>query len=241
MKKSNAVSENTRSSFDISRRGFLKIAGTIAISANLPGCGERQTESVTYLEPRDLPPDALPSKGYLVVDTKKCQGCISCMIVCSMAHEGKINLSLSRIQVLQNPFAPFPEDISIAQCRQCVEPQCVDACPSGALLIDTSKGNIRTVDPDKCIGCRSCVEACPFEPSRAIWNFEGNYAQKCDLCENTPFWDKKGGLNGKQACISVCPVGAIAFSEKIPVQKGNRGYQVNLRGKTWASLQYPTD
>jgi protein NrfC len=241
MKKINAISANATPSFDVSRRGFLKIAGAVAVSANLANCGKQETGSAQYLESKDLPPDALPSKGYLLVDAKKCQGCISCMMICSMAHEGKINLSLSRIQVQQNPFGAFPADISIALCRQCVKPQCVDACPTKALHIDAAKGNIRVVDADKCTGCRSCVEACAFEPSRAIWNFEDNHAQKCDLCENTPFWEEKGGLKGKQACISVCPVGAIAFSEKIPVQKGDRGYRVNLRGKVWAALQFPTD
>jgi protein NrfC len=183
----------------------------------------------------------MPSKGYLLVDAKKCQGCLSCMIACSLVHEGDINISLSRIQVMQNPFESFPDDIEISQCRQCVKPACVDACQSGALFIDKSNGNIRRVDESKCIGCKLCIEACPFKASRSIWNYQQDYAQKCDLCTKAPHWDQMGGVNGKQACVSICPVGAISFTQNIPVQEKDYGYNVNLRGKVWASMGYPGD
>ena len=55
---------------------------------------------------------AIPaSEGYLLVDTKKCAGCASCMLACSMVHSGESNLSLSRIQVTNNVFEPFPGGI----------------------------------------------------------------------------------------------------------------------------------
>jgi protein NrfC len=232
----------TKNSFtDISRRNFLKIAGVFAVSAGVEGCTKSEEKTSRFIDPRDLEPGLTPSKGYLLVDTKKCQGCVTCMITCSLVHEGNVNLSLSRIQIMQNPFASFPDDIAIAQCRQCVTPACVDACPEKALFIDKKRGNIRRIDTEKCIGCKSCIEACPFEPSRSVWNNEGKYAQKCDLCNDTPFWEEKDEMDVKQACIAVCPVGAIAFSKAIPVQEGDDGYNVNLRGKVWASLGYPAD
>jgi len=200
--------------------------------------GEKETG---YINRADLGPDALPAEGYLLVDTNKCQGCVSCMMACSLSHHGEVNLSLSRIQVLQNAFVPYPEDISISQCRQCVTPECVNACPENALHIDEANGNIRRVDISRCVGCGTCLEACPFMPARMIWNTQESHAQKCDLCLDTPHWDASGGAGGKQACISVCPVGAIAFSTNIPVQKGERGYRVNLRDSAWVSMGYPAD
>lgn len=183
----------------------------------------------------------LASDGYLLVDPKKCQGCMTCMLACSLVHEGEVNLSLSRIQILQNSFSEYPDDLSIEPCRQCISPTCLEACPTGALHIDRKNGNVRRVDEEKCIGCMACVYACAFEPSRAIWNHRKNRSMTCDLCADTPFWEVEGGPGGRQACLSVCPVGAIRFTGDIPVQQGNAGYDVNLRGRGWKKIGYPTD
>jgi protein NrfC len=223
----------------VSRRTFLKRAGNVVVLIGVAGCVPGATsESLVMLE--DGKSGIPVSEGYLLVDTKKCQGCMSCMLACSLVHEGEENLSLARIQIIQNPFGKFPEDLTVEQCRQCVDPACVEACPEEALQIDTEHGNVRRVDLEKCIGCLSCVEACPFEPSRAIWNPEENYAQICDLCLNAQFWDETGGPDGKQACVELCPVAAIKFTKEIPDQVGDAGYKVNLRGQGWRKLGYPT-
>jgi Fe-S-cluster-containing dehydrogenase component len=181
---------------------------------------------------------AIPaSEGYLLVDTKKCSGCTSCMMACSLTHHGVTNHSLSRIQITQNPLASFPGDIQINQCRQCPYPACVDACPTGAMHVDSSTG-VRTIDESKCIGCERCVNACPFMPSRALWNFEDKHAQKCDLCLDTPYWDEEGGPNGKRACEAVCPMHAISFSSVVPEQS-DTGYVVDLRsGTPWGGFHF---
>ena len=185
---------------------------------------------------------AIPAAGgYLLVDTRKCQGCLTCMLACSLVHEGRASLSLSRIQVVQNPFERFPDDIILVQCRQCVEPACLEACPTGALHVDRERGNVRRVDEGKCIGCMRCVNACAYPPSRAIWNHEDGHAQKCDLCVATPHWEERGGPDGKQACVQACPLGAIHFANEIPAQEGDEGYQVNLRGEGWRKLGFATD
>ncbi|MCP4750952.1 MAG: hypothetical protein GY866_08670, partial [Proteobacteria bacterium] len=68
------------------------------------------------------------------------------MLACSLVHEGVENLSLSRIQVSHNPLEKFPVDLGMAQCRQCVEPACVKACPEEALKPNAKYGNVRMVD-----------------------------------------------------------------------------------------------
>ena len=174
------------------------------------------------------------SNGYIVVDPKKCSGCQTCMIACSLVHEGKINTKLARIQVIQDSFAHYPDDLDVHQCRQCVYPKCLVACPvEGALVVDTENGNVRRINKSECIGCQECIEACPYTPSRIIWNHEESVAQKCDLCIDTPYWDETGGPGGKQACVEVCPMQAIAFTDKIPTQIGDAGYKVKLRGEGW--------
>lgn len=220
------------------RRDFLRLAGVVVIGGGLVGCNGSS----------DVVVDGIPaSVGYILVDTKKCQGCLSCMLACSLVHEGQANLTLSRIQVIQNSFEKWPSDITIEQCRQCVDPACVKNCPKDALVADSKYGNIRTVDLAKCIGCGTCEEVCPYTPSRSLVaahkDFEGDLkSRKCDLCAYAQHhWSQKGGgPGGKQACIEVCPVGAIKFTKRIPIQKGDTGYKVNLRGKNWKKLGYPT-
>lgn len=220
---------------EISRRDFLKVGSA---SAACLGLGALLGDGWFGLGNGVVAMAA--SEGYLVVDTKKCAGCQSCMLACSLTHEGKENLSLSRIQIIQDSFVGFPNDIRINQCRQCPSAPCVEVCPTGANHFDPKHGNIRVVDERKCIGCQQCVEACPQYPSRIIWNFEDKHAQKCDLCTNTPHWKEKGGIGGKQACAEICPMHAIKFTDKIPTQSES-GYNVNLRGLNYGKLGLPTD
>ena len=209
-----------------SRRQFISSLGGLGVGAILGGL------VVKSLFLPDKVFAIAASGGYLLVDTKKCAGCQSCMLACSLTHHGETNQSLSRIQILQDPWGKFPEDITIAQCRQCPYPACVQACPTGALHADAKTG-VRTVDASKCIGCERCVLACPFTPSRALWNFEEKHAQKCDLCEDAKFWDQVGGPDGKRACEEVCPMGAIKFTKSLPNQ-GTAGYETDLRtGTPW--------
>jgi protein NrfC len=239
-------SENKKDRKNVSRRDFLKYSGTIVLvmgsGCYFSGNSNSKTPNTPLTSRSGIP----AADGYLLVDIEKCQGCVSCMLACSLVHEGVESQSLSRIQIIQNSFKAFPDDITIEQCRQCVEPACVEACPTGALRADAAFGNTRIVDRNKCIGCGECVEACPYTPSRSILasdeDFDGeDKARKCDLCANTPFhWDEAGGgPNGKQACVEICPVGAIRFTTEIPVQDGDEGYKVNLRGSSWQRLGYP--
>lgn len=232
----------------ISRRHFLKYSGTIIF---IVGAGSFIPANAGYgkqLNRDEIESEIPPSQGYLLVDTRKCQGCTSCMLACTLVHEGVENLSLARIQVIQNPFESYPDDVTIAQCRQCVDPPCVKVCPTEALRADSAFGNVRIIDRSKCIGCGDCIDACPYTPSRPVVAPDENYddepkARKCDLCANTPYhWDAAGGgPDGKQACVEVCPVGAITFTKKIPEQQGDEGYLVNLRTTNWWRLGYPID
>jgi protein NrfC len=215
-----------------SRRDFLKVgsASLIGLSIGALFPGGKWLDNKIYAIPA--------SEGYLLVDIEKCQGCNTCMIACSLAHEGKQNLSLSRIQIQQNPYKPWPNDLTIDQCRQCTYPACVEACPTNALHADENNGNIRLVSEGKCIGCQRCLEACPYETTSTTWNHIDKHSQKCDLCLDTPFWDRQGGPSGSQACVKVCPMDAIKFTKDVPTQMGNAGYKVNLRGKSWEKLRY---
>jgi protein NrfC len=162
------------------------------------------------------------------------------MAACSLAHEGKVNLSLARIQIIKNDLAAFPNDISMNQCHQCTDAPCVAACPTGAAKVDAAHGNVRRIDPTTCIGCGACRTACPFTPKNVQFHpsttpagtknvqsgtvhLNEDIFQKCDLCTNTPFWSRTGGIGGSQACVAVCPAGAIKFVTDI-----SAGYDTDL-------------
>ncbi|MFC1839532.1 4Fe-4S dicluster domain-containing protein [Thermodesulfobacteriota bacterium] len=213
-----------------SRRQFL-VGGSAAIAAGAlaatPGVKTAEaSEEVSYPE----------SKGYLVYDSKKCIGCTTCMLSCSMVHYGEQNLSLSRIQIMQDSFGKFPDDLQIAPCRQCVTPPCVINCPVGAAFIDTENGNVRRINEEECIGCKKCLEMCPQQPHRPVWNHIDEISSKCDLCIDTPYWDEKGGPGGKQACVESCPMQAIKLVTEAPDQKETEGYNINLRNDHWFNL-----
>jgi electron transport protein HydN len=130
------------------------------------------------------------------------------MIACVVAHEGKRIFEIDpdgydfhpKLKVVKTWLVSVP-----VQCKHCENPACMAVCTSGA--ISRINGAV-IVDRDKCIGCKSCVDACPFgavrmAPLGFTLNQDGTpktVANKCDLCT---------GLEGGPACKRVCPTGAL--------------------------------
>lgn len=221
----------TEPSGRINRRQFLIGSGALGAVILLPG---------GLLA---IPNTIADSKGFLVVDLKKCQGCGTCMMACALAHSGEASYSLARIQIQQDSFTNWPDDVSMAMCRQCRDAPCVDVCPVRPVKANKpnpSEGQVRMIDPALCIGCKMCLVRCPFTPSRIQWNVEAQYSQKCDLCVDTPFLEEKGGPGGMQTCVRVCPVEAIRFTTDMPDQASEESYHVNLRGRAWSKLGMTT-
>ncbi len=124
----------------------------------------------------------------------KCVGCRLCEFVCSLAHDGECSTSGSRIRVYRDE--EFGNN-RVSTCLQCAEPECIEACPSGALSRDPVRGVI--ADPDLCIACEACAAACPM--SAIHFNSESGRSFKCDLC------------NGNPECAQVCSRQALVVTE----------------------------
>ncbi len=93
------------------------------------------------------------------------------------------------------------DGISFAvSCRHCKEPYCVKSCITGAL---TKKDGVISIDQNKCIGCFTCVVACPYG---CVAPTEDGPTQKCELCTKTHA--------GQPMCVQGCPNNAIVFEER---------------------------
>ncbi len=213
------------------RRDFLTGGGAAIAAGALGVCAPESAAGVLSKAIPSSDEKSYPaSTGYLVYDSRLCLGCQSCMFACSMVHEGKADPSLSRIQIIRDApsFTKYPYDIVMSVCRQCVTPLCVQNCPTGACYVDTANGNVRRIDQSKCIGCKTCIQSCPQNPHRTIWDPVKRKATKCDLCLDAPYWGQKGGPDGKQACVESCPAKALKVVKATPSQSDIDGYDVNL-------------
>ena len=135
-------------------------------------------------------------KGKLVVDSSRCHGCQSCMVACSLVHEGQVIPSLARIQVVLNAFDGVH---LIRTCHQCRNAPCAASCPQEAIYL-VEEADYWAVDEDLCTGCGVCAEACPFDA--IIIHPVTHKMLKCDTCQGEP------------ACVQSCPKGALTWEVK---------------------------
>jgi carbon-monoxide dehydrogenase iron sulfur subunit len=139
----------------------------------------------------------------LLINENNCLGCGLCRVYCLVEHSRTKDVlkawkrenprPVSRIRVETRGELSFS-----LQCRHCQEPSCVYSCLTGAMHKDTNTG-IVSVDSNKCIGCWTCISACP---SGAIArDINNQVAVKCDLC----------GIRDVPICVANCPNEAISM------------------------------
>ena len=110
-------------------------------------------------------------------------------------------------------------------CQQCQDAPCLNVCPVKAISRNEEQGQV-AVDYDVCIGCRSCVGACPF--GAMIFNPTDRRVFKCDLCDGDP------------QCVRFCEEKAVDFIESDAVSIAKRrqaAERVSTAGKEAAALQ----
>ena len=145
------------------------------------------------------------------VEAKRCRGCETCVLACSLHHEGTCNPDMARLVVAKD-MARYEFDILI--CQHCDAPDCILACPNDAMAMD-DRGVVFMVDED-CDRCGACAASCPYDA--ILYNEDQDRYLKCDLCAN-----REGG----PLCVELCPVGALTLAEVKAVrhcqkQKENR-------------------
>jgi len=220
------IKTNNAEEKKLSRRAFVTGSGTALVGGAIGAVAVTATQEAEAAQQTSYP----RSTKYLVYDSRGCAGCLRCMLYCSLVHDGETSLSLARIQVHRAVLKKYPLDIHQNVCRQCPTPLCVASCPTGACHVSTANGNVRMIDEAKCVGCQMCVNSCPQLPHRVIWNPAKRKASKCDLCVNTPFFNKKGGPDGAQACVEACPANSLRVVDEMPEQSDLRGGGDQQRG-----------
>jgi Fe-S-cluster-containing dehydrogenase component len=144
-----------------------------------------------------------PKRYAMAMDTKKCVGCSACVVACKT--ENKVPLHHYRDWIEQELSGDYPNlsmEIRSQRCNHCSKPPCVGICPTGASW--KTKDGIVLVDNKKCIGCKACVAACPYD---ARYIHPEGYVDKCTFCIHRV----KSGL--KPACVEICPTSSLTFGD----------------------------
>ena len=148
-----------------------------------------------------------PKYGFLM-DATRCIDCRACLVACSV--ENNVPMKHTRIWIKDTGVVGKFPDLSRHtipyHCMHCVDPSCVSACTVGAL--QQNPDGIVVYDAERCIGCRYCMYACPFEIPNFEWEERLALIIKCDLCA------ARLDEGQQPACTATCPTQAIQFGKR---------------------------
>lgn len=159
----------------------------------------------------------------MAIDLHRCFGCNACSVACKMANNLPNEIWWNRVQTIggdsvDTAAGTYPNNqmqhLPI-NCQHCENPPCTKACPVGATYKREEDG-IVIQDYDKCIGCRMCMVACPYNARSFNWKkpeyyvehavgdvdapvHQYNVVEKCTFCVN------RIARGGKPACMALCP------------------------------------
>jgi formate dehydrogenase iron-sulfur subunit len=147
----------------------------------------------------------------ILYDATKCIGCKQCEVACAeqnkLPYDDAIAAEQQQSAHKYTVVLAHGEKFMRRLCMNCDDPTCASVCPVGALK-KSPLGPV-TYDASKCMGCRYCMVACPFDVPKYEWNKALTpRVRKCDMCSDRV-------LAGKQtACAEICPVEATKFGDR---------------------------
>src|SRR5712691_2216235 len=140
------------------------------------------------------------TKYAFVIDQRKCIGCHACTVACKAEHDVPIGVYRTWVKYIEK--GEFPNSrryFLVNRCNHCTDAPCVAICPTKALY--KRADGIVDFDSSRCIGCKSCMQACPYDALYIDPN--SHTAAKCNYCAHRV----EVGL--EPACVVVCPERAI--------------------------------
>lgn len=198
----------------------------------------------------------------MFINLKKCAGCYSCAVKCKQEHFLPPGIMWGRLLISEKD-GEYPTVKKITYpvlCNHCKDAVCVEVCPTGAT--QQREDGIVWVDPDKCVGCRYCVVACPYQVrtyidspekeyfpgqglteweklGRRIYPHQKGVVTKCNFClERIDAGMSRGLTPGKDrdatpACVNSCPTKARVFGD---LDDPESEVSLLIRGKRAAPL-----
>lgn len=224
------IADTERGSQD--RRSFLKLMGIAGMSA-MPAVGIPALFQSQAGEPAVAGPATGPGQRIrqwtMIIDLKSCDGCQSqgtppqCTLACIEGHLAPEPMEW--IEVYENELPGGGTQFIPTPCLHCQNPPCVNVCPVGATF-STPEGVV-LIDQVRCIGCRICMAACPYDrrffnwgdppvpPEALLADYSADHqipaskgtVMKCDMCPDVA---RAGAL---PYCAQACPNGAIYYGD----------------------------
>ena len=188
----------------------------------------------------------------IAINLDRCTGCNTCAMACKMQNNVPMGMAWNRVLNEECEFevgvqGTYPH-VSRAHlpvaCQHCENPACLRVCPTGATYKD-DKGRVE-IDYDKCIGCRMCMAACPYNARNFNWQTPvrvtgANYgdaevpvrpkgvAEKCTLCK------ERTDRGEEPMCVVCCPAHARIFGDLD--DPDSEISQTILNRKAWTLLE----
>jgi carbon-monoxide dehydrogenase iron sulfur subunit len=145
-------------------------------------------------------------KGFVFIYGDKCLACKTCELSCAVSHSNSKELFKSINEMPKSQYRINVDTIGEfsmpLNCRHCKESPCLKVCPTSALFRENEDSPV-LLDPDKCIGCKYCILACPFGVIKLSSSKKA--VIKCDLCI------ERLKIDELPACVSSCPTKALKF------------------------------
>src|SRR5580698_8361557 len=169
-----------------------------------------------------------------VIDQDRCIGCHACTVACKEEHQVPVGVFRTWVKHIEKgEFPHTSRHFGVMRCNHCDESPCTTICPTSALY--RRADGIVDFDNRRCIGCKACMQACPYDALYIDPNT--NTAAKCNFCAH------RVEKSIEPACVIVCPTQAILAGDlddsgsnvarvvatrKVSVRKPQKGTQPKL-------------
>ncbi|CAM4175239.1 4Fe-4S dicluster domain-containing protein [Shewanella insulae] len=176
----------------LDRRSILKMAAGGALLSLVPAS--------------TLQAKTLGKRYAMVFDVRRCTGCLSCTVSCSVENQTEAGRCRTRVNQASLSLGERIATLAVPnQCNQCDNPVCTQVCPVEATYKRKEDG-IVVIDHEECIHCQLCVDACPYGARRKDESLD-NPPEKCNFCIHRV---TQGLL---PACVETCIGGARTFGD----------------------------